>query len=239
MTVLLGLVCFVLILIAVLVGVVTQLVMRRANSSNNNDAVGSSMRGTTPDTTETTTHDPTATTTTRMECDECESPFTVWRNGIPKVYVVNSKRATILRHRQAVQDGCGGTGASITSEEEYHMILELVETTLGVDHDGVFLGAYQSKTSNKVGGSESDFSWRDGSTPFYVEWAQGEPDNQLTQLKDGRYRGQHDIMLNAQGLMQDESSVGLDRPVVWILPIDYETNPKYSNCSKEHLRKGY
>ena len=157
---------------------------------------------------------------------------------MPKVYVVQLLRRTISPHRAQAQEDCGGYVASITNEEEYQTVLALIDATLGSDHDGVWLGAFQSKTSNQEGGNESEFQWRDGATPFYAKWAEGQPDNRLDEFNGGRMRGQHALLLNSDGLMQDESASDLFRPAVFLLPSDYDTNPVYEDCLTDTLLTG-
>ena len=51
-------------------------------------------------------------------------------------------------------------------------------------------------------------------------------------------RGQHASLLNSDGLMEDENGTDLLRPAVFLLPLDYDTNPAYEDCLKDTLLTG-
>ena len=88
-----------------------------------------------------------------------QQPFVVVRDDGPKQYIIHTDPRIGRLHEQHASQKCGGHLASITNDDEYEMVVTLMETTLGIDHDGIWLGGIQDMISNKENGVESDFEW--------------------------------------------------------------------------------
>ena len=200
-----------------------------------------------------------------------------------QVYVISMDLVRFCDHDEDLAKKCGGSLASITTQEEKETVDELMKIALHEvesqnlattsTHNGVWIGGEQAIHSRSDNSSCPEFidisnrnpacpkkdevlwywtdhsSWFDGiltsssssaTSTASSYWLQGEPNNLIEMDEnDGKVIGEHNIFLTAEGYYTDEQgcsdSLSPKAPGIYILPIDYDDNETYPECSLSPL----
>ena len=160
------------------------------------------------------------------------------RNGIQMKYVLNREDKNFCGHNGHNTNRCGGHLASITSEAEWDLLINLTDSCARTK-DFWIGGVQHDKGINEPGQCPGSWSWSDGSgnlSSFICEkFKKGQPDNQQCIFDRDKYED-HIMVSNSNKVktLQDKNGcAGNCSPKKWgvlILPPDYKNTTLYPDC---------
>ena len=182
-----------------------------------------------------------------------DSLFIVQRDDGPKVYGIHQIPELQKDHRRNMESNCGGHLASITSPEEYDMVIRLLQVTLGNSSttakvqpsDGMYLGA------RRESGPNGEFIWGDGSQPFFVNWRDGFPNDEIVVTSNniknngdddgggglsGRIPRKRTVVIHLNDFRATNEQDTQKRRAVVLLPLDYLA---YDRCRSHFILQGF
>ena len=183
-----------------------------------------------------------------------DSPFIVQRDDGPKVYGIHQVPELENNHRR---NNCGGHLASITNPEEYDMVVRLLQVTLGnrsssrttakvQRSDGLYLGAHRES------GPNGEFISGDGSQPFFVNWREGFPNDDIVLTTNnnnnhngedggsgsgsGRIPRKREVVIHLNDFLATNEQDTQKRRAVVLLPLNYL---EYDGCGSRYILQGF